>query len=146
MLSRTAIVEHGDPVLTEDQARRLVGTARTLRRYVEAGELGYAEMWIAGKRSRMFRRSDVLRVMAEKRERTGGRPPKAAAATSPAQMMWPMKCRWCRCIHDAGKVEVVQRYLDCSVWRCPGCGVLIDDRTEAWGGSAFRVDAEGRKI
>jgi hypothetical protein len=29
---------------------------------------------------------------------------------------------------DKGYVAVVGRYADCSVFNCPGCGVLIDDR------------------
>lgn len=52
-----------------------------------------------------------------------------------AEMSYPARCRHCTHIHDAGKVEVVQRYTDCSVWRCPNCRVLIDDRPVSWGGS-----------
>jgi hypothetical protein len=52
-----------------------------------------------------------------------------------ATMSWPAQCRHCRHIHDAGTVEVVQRYTDCSVWQCPKCKVQIDDRAYSWGGS-----------
>lgn len=54
-------------------------------------------------------------------------------------MWWPVSCRHCGHVHDAGKVTVVQRYSDCSTWRCPGCDTLIDDRPVAWGGSAISL-------
>ena len=59
-----------------------------------------------------------------------------------AGMQFPVLCRWCSHVHDSAKVTVVQRYADCSVWRCPACDNLIDDRPEGWGGSAFPVRAE----
>lgn len=37
-------------------------------------------------------------------------------------------------------VTVLQRYSDCSVWKCPNCGVVGDDRPLSWGGSFERVD------
>lgn len=43
-------------------------------------------------------------------------------------MFYPVRHISCGNVHDAGKVEIEARYLDCSVWRCPGCKVLIDDR------------------
>jgi hypothetical protein len=58
-----------------------------------------------------------------------------------AAMFWPARCRHCGHLHDAGKVEVVQRYADCSVWRCPACKVLIDDRPPSLGGSLTGQDA-----
>lgn len=54
-------------------------------------------------------------------------------------MTLPVQCRFCGDVHDGSKVTVEVRYADCSCWRCPGCGVLIDDRPQAWGGSAFPV-------
>lgn len=54
-------------------------------------------------------------------------------------MRYPMQCKWCGHVHDGAAVQVVARYTDCSAWRCPNCAVLIDDRPEAWGGSAFPV-------
>jgi hypothetical protein len=45
------------------------------------------------------------------------------------------RCKWCGCVHDTGKVTVLARYADCSVWACPGCGAQIDDRPAGWGGS-----------
>lgn len=45
-------------------------------------------------------------------------------------MSQPARCTWCQHVYDLGKVEVLQRYADCSVWKCPGCQVLVDDRGE----------------
>lgn len=59
----------------------------------------------------------------------------------PEPMLMPVACRYCRHLHDAAKQETVQRYADCSVWRCPSCGTLIDDRPVAWGGSPQGEDA-----
>ncbi len=52
---------------------------------------------------------------------------------SPARYL--RRCKWCGCEHDTGKVTVLARYADCSVWACPGCGTQIDDRPAGWGGS-----------
>jgi hypothetical protein len=57
------------------------------------------------------------------------------------EMSYPAICRHCHHLHDAGKAETVQRYVDCSVWRCPRCKVLIDDRPPSWGGSLVGPDA-----
>lgn len=54
-------------------------------------------------------------------------------------MSAPYRCTRCGHIHDAGKVEVIARYSDCSVWRCPSCNAQIDDRPIGWGGSAEPV-------
>ena len=54
-------------------------------------------------------------------------------------MRFPMRCLRCGHVHDAGSVEVVGRYSDCTTWRCPSCRSLIDDRPPSWGGSAERV-------
>jgi hypothetical protein len=54
-------------------------------------------------------------------------------------MSYPMRCLRCMHIHDTAKVTVVQRYSDCSTWRCPNCKALIDDRPRGWGGSAERI-------
>lgn len=47
-------------------------------------------------------------------------------------MMFPVQCR-CGHVYDMGAVTVTGRFTDCSVWRCPGCGVDTDDRIEGWG-------------
>lgn len=52
----------------------------------------------------------------------------------------PVMCKWCRGVHDSAAVEVVSRYMDCSTWKCPKCGVLLDDRHPRLGGSAIPVD------
>jgi hypothetical protein len=94
-------------------------------------------------------RRDVARLLGQKvaGKRNGKGKPKRerqefvltqAKKTAPNRapaMRYPVRCRHCSHVHDAAKVTVVQRYADCSVWRCPGCGVLIDDRPHAWGGS-----------
>lgn len=58
------------------------------------------------------------------------------------KMSHPAQCRHCGDVHDAGKAKTVQRYSDCSVWRCPNCKVLIDDRPYAWGGSRTGRDVQ----
>lgn len=62
-----------------------------------------------------------------------------------AGMFAPVQCKHCGCVHDSGPVEVVQRYADCSVWRCPGCRVLVDDRDPRWGGGVYKLDRQGRR-
>lgn len=88
-------------------------------------------------------RRDVMRMVGQ--EPTGKRKPKSRAVPAaaprrpaPVAMTYAMRCLHCGHVHDAANVTVVQRYTDCSVWRCPGCDVLIDDRPRGWGGSAER--------
>lgn len=48
-----------------------------------------------------------------------------------AAMFKPVSCNHCRNgIYDIGKVEVTARYADCSMWKTPCCGVVVDDRGE----------------
>lgn len=54
-------------------------------------------------------------------------------------MTFPYECTRCGCVHDVAKVTPVGRYLDCTTWKCPGCGSLIDDRPIGWGGSARKL-------
>lgn len=54
-------------------------------------------------------------------------------------MLAPVRCKFCHQVHDSAKVTVLQRYSDCSVWKCPNCGSRIDDRPEQWGGSALPI-------
>ena len=65
---------------------------------------------------------------------------RAATAVRTAPMRYPVRCKWCSHVHDAAKVTVVDRFKDCSVWKCPGCGNALDDRPERWGGSALPVE------
>lgn len=44
--------------------------------------------------------------------------------------MTRVRCNHCRGVYDLGSVEVIARYTDCSVWRCPHCDALVDDRGE----------------
>jgi hypothetical protein len=45
-------------------------------------------------------------------------------------MYSPVRCAYCRHVYDLGMVEVTARYSDCSMWKCPGCGAVVDDRGE----------------
>lgn len=56
-------------------------------------------------------------------------------------MLHPALCRHCQHLHDAGRELTVQRYADCSVWKCPRCRTLIDDRPQSWGGSLTGQEA-----
>jgi hypothetical protein len=60
-------------------------------------------------------------------------------------MLDPMRCMRCRQVFDGGHVEVVARYTDCDVFKCPKCGATVDNRPVGWGGSVERLDpATGR--
>ena len=48
-------------------------------------------------------------------------------------MLAPVECKFCLQVHDSAKVDVLQRYSDCSVWKCPNCGTRIDDRPQPLG-------------
>lgn len=50
--------------------------------------------------------------------------------TSIADMFSPVRCAFCNRVYDLGKVEVTARYVDCSMWKTPCCGVTADDRGE----------------
>ena len=39
-----------------------------------------------------------------------------------------VRCNYCGGIYDLGKVTVVERYADCSVFLAPCCGRKVDDR------------------
>lgn len=67
-------------------------------------------------------------------------------AANALEMSHPMRCTRCSHVHDTAKVEVVQRYSDCSTWRCPNCNALIDDRPVSWGGSAVPISVEPRRF
>ena len=69
------------------------------------------------------------------------------AEVDTSTMLAPVECARCGHVHDAGHVEVVARYQDCSVWKCPGCGASIDDRPVGWGGgSAWKLDRQGQQL
>lgn len=59
-------------------------------------------------------------------------------------MLAPGRCKRCHQIHDSGSVEVVARYQDCTVWKCPNCGAHIDDRPIGWGGSFEPIQRRAR--
>lgn len=59
-------------------------------------------------------------------------------------MSYPVRCTKCSHVYDLGKVEVIGRYLDCSVWKCPGCRCTVDDRPKGWGDHHYvELDADG---
>ncbi len=39
-----------------------------------------------------------------------------------------VRCTHCGGVYDLCKVEVTARYTDCSMWKSPCCGLLVDDR------------------
>lgn len=44
-------------------------------------------------------------------------------------MASPVRCMRChRGVYDLGRVEVTARYADCSMWKTPCCGAVVDDR------------------
>ena len=62
-------------------------------------------------------------------------------------MMSPVRCTRCSRVYDLGKVTVTARYTDCSVWRCPGCGITVDDRPAGWGDHHYvELDRNGREV
>lgn len=42
--------------------------------------------------------------------------------------MQRVQCSFCHSEYDLGKVEVIARYTDCTVFKTPCCGVEADDR------------------
>lgn len=43
----------------------------------------------------------------------------------------PVRCNRCRTgVYDLGTVDVTGHYVDCSMWKAPCCGALVDDRGE----------------
>lgn len=56
-------------------------------------------------------------------------------------MLFPVRHTGCGKIHDAGDgVTVVDRYSDCTRWKCPNCAGICDDRSLDWGGNVVRID------
>jgi hypothetical protein len=47
-----------------------------------------------------------------------------------SSMFSPAQCAHCGGVYDLGTVEVTARYADCSMWKAPCCGLLVDDRGE----------------
>lgn len=72
-----------------------------------------------------------------------------ARAEEAGGMTSPVRCTWCNRVYDLGKVEVTARYTDCSMWKSPCCGVLVDDRGETgWKARRdyVRLDEHGREM
>jgi len=65
-------------------------------------------------------------------------------------MHQPVRCLRCnQGVYDLGTVEVTARYADCSVWKAPCCGSVVDDRGET-GWKTFndyvRLGPDGREL
>lgn len=60
-----------------------------------------------------------------------------------SKMLDPMRCMRCHQVFDGGAVEVVARYADCTVFKTPCCGAVVDDRPVGWGGSVRRLNRDG---
>jgi hypothetical protein len=70
----------------------------------------------------------------------------AQQGTGVSAMFMPVECAHCRQVYDAGKVTVTARYLDCSVWKSPCCGLTVDDRTPPWGIRHYwELDSDGTR-
>jgi hypothetical protein len=55
-------------------------------------------------------------------------------------MCQPVQCGRCGRIYDLGKVEVLHRYLDCTLFRSPCCKQQVDTRCEDAPGWTSQVD------
>jgi hypothetical protein len=65
-----------------------------------------------------------------------------------ADMQQPVRCTWCGDVYDLGTVTVTARYTDCSGWKAPCCGIIVDDRGETgWKARAdyTRIDKRGSR-
>lgn len=55
-------------------------------------------------------------------------------------MTYPVRHTTCGKVHDAAKAEVLERYSDCTRWRCPLCKGICDDRAIGWGGNIEKLE------
>lgn len=64
-----------------------------------------------------------------------------------SKMALPVRCTRCSKVYDLQGVVVVARYTDCSVWKCPGCRITVDDRPVGWGDHHYvNLDRDGREV
>lgn len=59
-----------------------------------------------------------------------------------AGMHYPARCAHCGRVYDLAAVTVTARYADCSMWRAPCCGRLVDDRGVGWKPRADYVELD----
>lgn len=45
-----------------------------------------------------------------------------------SDMFAPVRCSHCGRVYDMGAVTITSRWTDCSVWKAPCCGQVVDDR------------------
>lgn len=55
----------------------------------------------------------------------------------------PARCARCGHVYDLAMLKNVQRYAECDVWRCPGCGVTVSNRSGSPDHHYAELDAEG---
>jgi hypothetical protein len=68
------------------------------------------------------------RVLGVRRDRRRGAPFPENSGAKGDLMNSMVRCTHCRGTYDLGHVEVTARYTDCSVWKAPCCGRVVDDR------------------
>ena len=56
--------------------------------------------------------------------------PRWAQPIDTSGMHDPVRCAHCTKVYDLAAVTVTARYMDCSMWKCPGCQLTVDDRGE----------------
>lgn len=59
-------------------------------------------------------------------------------------MLAPVRCYHCGAVYDSADVEVTARYADCSRWKAPCCGRMVDDRTWKSLPDIINLDQNGR--
>ena len=73
-LDATPVIEWDRPLIGRDEAAKLAGSSRTLQRWSQKGLIAPAgEMYIAGVRTRLYLRDEVLKVKAEQEDVKAGR-------------------------------------------------------------------------
>ncbi len=140
-IGRAVSAEQRVYVLHSERCRADFGKGLTSCPYSRALDLGilpqewagFEDMAVALKISKATGR---LLPMASKDHQAGD------PALAAEQMQYPRRCKWCRSVHDAAKVTIVQRFSDCSTYRCPGCRQLLDDRPERLGGSSLPLEVD----
>jgi hypothetical protein len=59
-------------------------------------------------------------------------------------MTSPVRCGRCNAIYDLGKVKVIHRYADCTLFTTPCCNQNVDERT--WVCNPAVIQLSGREL